>query len=229
VILGELILSDLLDGIIINPTFPEICAGSGYCTPAGPGRSISLFGHGGALLLYATALIFLWYKWRGTLPAAPAGIYSATSILSKTVRGSIKPTIGIYSLVAMAVIMEHAGMTSLLAGVLSQSGVLFPFLSPFIGALGAFMTGSNTNSNVVFGELQRQTALALGLSVPLILAAQTAGGAVGSSFAPAKVIVGASTVQGADQGEVLKLVTRAGLAILIVVGLIVITISAVAS
>ena len=42
------------------------------------------------------------------------------------------------------------------------------------------MTGSNTNSNVVFGQLQQQTAVALELSVPLILAAQTAGGAIGS-------------------------------------------------
>ena len=50
------------------------------------------------------------------------------------------------------------------------------------------MTGSNTNSNVVFGQLQQETALVLALSVPLILAAQTTGGAIGSLFAPAKVI-----------------------------------------
>ncbi|MFN2137421.1 MAG: L-lactate permease [Candidatus Promineifilaceae bacterium] len=221
VMIGELLLADILDRIVINPSFPAVCTAGGYCTPAGHARSISVFGHGGALLLYATVLIFLWYKWRGTLPGAPEEAYSASTILRKTVRGSIRPTIGIYSLVAMAVIMEHAGMTSLLAGVLSHSGVLFPFLSPFIGALGAFMTGSNTNSNVIFGELQRQTAVELGLSVPLILAAQNAGGAVGSNFAPAKVIVGTSTVQGANQGVVLKLVSKTGVLILIAVGLIV--------
>jgi hypothetical protein len=90
------------------------------------------------------------------------------------VKGSIKPTIGVYALVAMALTMEHAGMTQLLAAVLSGTGVFFPLLSPLLGALGAFMTGSNTNSNVIFGQLQMQTAVALSLSVPLILAAQTA-------------------------------------------------------
>ena len=133
----------------------------------------------------------------------------------------VKPTIGVYTLVAMALTMEHAGMTQLLAEVLSQTGVFFPFLSPFIGALGAFMTGSNTNSNVVFGQLQQQTALVLTLSVSLILAAQTTGGAIGSLFAPAKVIVGCSTVGGADEGQVLKIASLAGLTIILVIGILV--------
>jgi lactate permease len=121
----------------------------------------------------------------------------------------------------MALTMEHAGMTQLLAQVLSQTGLLFPFLSPLIGALGAFMTGSNTNSNVVFGQLQGQTASVLALSIPLILAAQTTGGAIGSLFAPAKVIVGCSTVSGADEGHVLKLASITGLVIIAVIGFLV--------
>lgn len=121
----------------------------------------------------------------------------------------------------MAVTMQHAGMTSLLAQTLSSNtGALFPFMSPFIGALGAFVTGSNTNCNVVFAQLQQETALALGVSVPAILAAQTAGGAIGSVFAPAKIIVGVSTVVGADDGRVLQLATAYGIAILIVLGIL---------
>jgi lactate permease len=222
VMIGQLLLRGVLDTVVIDPDFPGVCTGFDYCTQAGGGRSISLFGHGGALLLYATIIIFLWYHRRGTLPTAPTETYSARSILSKTVRGSIEPTIGIYTLVAMALIMEHAGMTNLLAQVLSHSGVIFPFISPFIGALGAFMTGSNTNSNVVFGELQKQTASALGISVPLILAAQTAGAAIGSSFAPAKVIVGASTVPGTSEGSVMRSASRTGVVIIAILGLVVI-------
>ncbi len=221
VISGQLLFKDALDTVQIKYAFPEVCTTHGFCTPAGDGRSISLFGHGGALLFYATVLIFLWYRWRGTLPTAPTTEYSARSIVRKTVKGSIKPTIGVYALVAMALTMEHAGMTQLLAGVLSGTGILFPLLSPVLGALGAFMTGSNTNSNVVFGQLQMQTAVALGLSVPLILAAQTAGGAIGSAFAPAKVIVGASTVPGADEGDVLRRVTIGGMAIILTLGVVV--------
>jgi lactate permease len=112
----------------------------------------------------------------------------------------------------MAVTMTHAGMTNLLAdGMARVVGPAFPIVSPFIGALGAFMTGSNTNSNVVFAGLQDQVALLLGISPVVILAAQTAGGAIGSAFAPAKIIVGCSTVAGAGgEGQVLRAVVRYG-------------------
>jgi lactate permease len=198
----------------------------GWQTAAEAGRSISLFGHAGALLLYTSILIFSWYKWRGVLPTAPAAAYDGRQIIQKTVRGSVKPTIGVYTLIALALTMQHAGMTQVLALMLSaNTGLLFPFLSPLIGALGSFMTGSNTNSNVVFGQLQQQTALALGRSVPLILAAQTAGAAIGSSFAPAKVIVGSSTVPGAREGDVLRYAFLSGLAILVILGIIALVIS----
>jgi lactate permease len=178
------------------------------------------------LLLYTSLITLAWYLWRSKrspaplLPRTPAA-YNGRLILQKTLKGIVKPTIGIYALVAMALTMQHAGMTQLLAEALSSTGALFPFLSPFIGALGSFMTGSNTNSNVVFGQLQQQTALALQLIVPIILAAQTAGGAMGGTFAPAKVIVGCSTVPGADDGRVLKLATFYSLIILAFVGVIV--------
>jgi len=77
------------------------------------------------------------------------------------------------------------------------------------------MTGSNTNSNVVFAGLQQQVAALLGVSPLIILAAQTTGGAIGSAFAPAKVIVGCSTVE-AEEGPVLKSVMRYGLLIVAV-------------
>ncbi|RMG96906.1 MAG: L-lactate permease [Chloroflexi bacterium] len=223
IVLGQLVFKKTLAVWIINPEFPEVVTRFGWQTPAGTGRSINVFGHAGALLLYVSVFTYFWYRWRGTWQAelGQDKPYDYRLILRKTWQGSIKPTVGIYSLVAMALTMQHAGMTQLLAEALSATGMAFPFLSPFIGALGAFMTGSNTNSNVVFGELQRQTAVSLGVSVSLILAAQTAGGAIGSLFAPAKVIVGCSTVSGAKDSQVLKLATAYGLAIVFMTGLLV--------
>jgi lactate permease len=134
----------------------------------------------------------------------------------------VKSTVGIIFLVAMAVTMQQAAMTRLLAEALSAgTGPVFPLLSPFIGVVGAFMTGSNTNSNVVFGQLQLDTALALGLAAALVLAAQTTGGAIGSLFAPAKVVVGGSTVEGAEDGQVLKRAAIYGIAMTAVIALIV--------
>ncbi|MGD9080530.1 MAG: L-lactate permease [Desulfobacterales bacterium] len=72
-----------------------------------------------------------------------------------------------------------------------------------------------TNSNVVFGVLQQETAHLAGLSVALMLAAQTTGGALGSVIAPAKILGGCSTVGLAGkEGPVLKTTLRYGLEIM---------------
>jgi lactate permease len=219
IVLGQLVFKEPLSIVTLNPEFPEVETGFGWVTRAGPGRSISILGHAGALLLYTSALSFLWFKWRGTFSASDS--YSGWKIARDTVRGSVRSTIGIVTLVAMAVTMQHAAMTQLLAESLSSAtGPAFPFLSPFIGALGAFMTGSNTNSNVIFGSLQLETAMALGISTTVILATQTAGGAVGSLFAPAKVIVGCSTVEDAKDSQVLTRAIGYGLAIIALIAVV---------
>ncbi len=105
-------------------------------------------------------------------------------------------------------------MIYILAEGISRSfGSLFPLISPWIGLLGAFMTGSNTNSNVVFGVLQQETAQLAGLSVALILAAQTTGGALGSMIAPAKILVGCRRSACQGKRPVLKATLRYGLVI----------------
>jgi lactate permease len=113
-------------------------------------------------------------------------------------------------------------MTNVIALGLSRSiEKIFPLLSPFIGLLGTFMTGSNTNSNVVFVLLQKQTAEILKLSVPIILAAQTTGGAIGGMLAPARIIVGCSTAGlSGQEGQVLRKTILFGVLITIVIGVI---------
>lgn len=109
-------------------------------------------------------------------------------------------------MVAMATMMQASGMTETLAqGLADAVGKAFPLVAPWIGALGAFMTGSNTNSNVVFAGLQMRTAELLTYSLAAILAGQTAGASVGSVAAPTKVIVGANTAGLAgSEGDVLR-------------------------
>ena len=67
------------------------------------------------------------------------------------------------------------------------------------------MTGSNTNSNVVFALLQLRTAQLLSISAAIILAGQTAGAGLASVVAPAKIVVGTSTADLAGrEGEVMR-------------------------
>lgn len=202
----------------ITLQFPELVTAYGYTSQAGPGKVISLFGHAGAILLYTSIIAYLIYL--------RAGYYhpgALKRILTKVSKGAVKSSLGITAMVGMAVIMLHSGMTNLLARGISESvgQATYPPVAAFVGALGAFMTGSNTNSNVVFGALQQQTAELLGLSVTLILAAQTAGGALGSVLAPAKVIVGCSTVGlGGEEGQVIRRMLLYGMIPIVVVALL---------
>ena len=67
------------------------------------------------------------------------------------------------------------------------------------------MTGSNTNSNVVFSLLQLRTAELLSYPAAIILAGQTAGAGLGSVVAPAKIVVGTSTAgMAGKEGEVMR-------------------------
>lgn len=207
-------LNDFLGGVVIQVNFPEISTRLGYTTPAGAGRKIPLFRHTGMVLVYAVTLAYLIYR--------RAGLYqpgAVRRILSGTVRKVLSSTVSILSMVTMAVIMENAGMTDTLArGLAEGMGALFPFMAPWIGALGAFMTGSNTNSNVVFGALQTRTAQLLGYSAAIILAGQTAGAALASVMAPTKVVVGASTAgMAGKEGDVLRrLIVYTGLLVLLI-------------
>jgi len=202
--------------------FPEITSLKGWVVKAENGKAINIFGHGGALLLYSSAIGFLIYRSRGFYPP-----HALKTIIHKTVKSGVPTSLGIVSMVCFAMIMDHCQMIYILAeGVSLFFGSLYPFVSPWIGLLGAFMTGSNTNSNVVFGVFQQETAQLAGLSAALILAAQTTGGAIGSMIAPAKILVGCSTVGlSGKEGPVLKATLRYGFTITGIIGVITILLS----
>jgi lactate permease len=209
-------LRQFLGQVKLSLSFPEITSLKGWVVPAGKGKAINIFGHGGALLGYASIISYLVY--------AAKGFYSRgalSRIISKSIKSGVPTSLGIVSMVCFAMIMDHCGMIYLLAeGISRVFGALYPFFSTWIGLLGAFMTGSNTNSNVVFGVLQKQTAELAGLSTALILAAQTTGGALGSMIAPAKILVGCSTVGlSGKEGPVLHATIRYGLLITALIGL----------
>ncbi len=208
----------LLGQVKLTFAFPEIVSLKGWVTKAGNGQAINIFGHGGALLLYSSVISFLVYRSKGFYKP-----HALKTIWQKTVKSGVPTSLGIVSMVCFAMIMDHCQMIYILAEGISRAfGSIFPLVSPWIGLLGAFMTGSNTNSNVVFGVLQQETAQLAGLSAALILGAQTTGGALGSMIAPAKILVGCSTVGlSGQEGPVLKATLRYGLIITGMIGVIV--------
>jgi lactate permease len=211
------VLRNGLSQFVIQVNFPEVSTASGYVTAAGTGRAIPLFRHAGASLFYASVLAYLVYN--------QAHLYkpgAVRRIATGTIQRVMSSSVSIASMVAMAVIMENSGMTDTLArGLAEGTGAVFPLVSPWIGALGAFMTGSNTNSNVVFGALQLRTAELLGFAAPIILAAQTAGAALASVMAPTKVVVGASTAgMAGKEGEVMRQMVRYTVPLVLLISLL---------
>ena len=207
-----------LGGFRIQVDFPALETTRGFITPPGESKEIVVFRHAGAILFFTSMLSYAYFKFAGRLSQDALGRISAD-----TLKKVISPSIGIVAMVSMAVIMANTGMTQILAQRLASiAGVIFPAVSVWIGALGAFITGSNTNSNVLFALLQRRTAEILQLPLPLILAAQTSGAALGSIVSPTKIIVGASTTKMSGQeGLILKALLRTMLVLLSGLSLIV--------
>jgi len=95
----------------------------------------------------------------------------------------------------LAKIMGNTMMIRDLSLFLAQvSGSLFPFFSPLIGALGTFITGSDTSSNILLGKLQKDTATGLGLDPVWVSAANTSGATAGKMISPQSIAVASSSV-----------------------------------
>ena len=96
-------------------------------------------------------------------------------------------------------------MTVMAESAARLSGKIYPLFSPFIGILGAFMTGSNTVSNILFSSFQLNTALTLGLPALLIVVLQVVGGAIGNMICVNNVIAVSATVglQGVE-GKIIR-------------------------
>ncbi|MCK0745837.1 L-lactate permease [Chromohalobacter nigrandesensis] len=73
-------------------------------------------------------------------------------------------------------------------------GHVYPFFAPAVGALGAFIAGSNTVSNLMLSDFQFNVAEALGLSTAMMVALQAVGAAAGNMIAIHNVVAASATV-----------------------------------
>jgi lactate permease len=90
---------------------------------------------------------------------------------------------------------ELASMPISMARYVADSvGNIYPLLAPAVGALGAFIAGSNTVSNMMLGQFQFGVAESLGVSTALVVAAQAVGAAAGNMVAIHNVVAASATV-----------------------------------
>ena len=109
------------------------------------------------------------------------------------------PIIMICLVMSLANVMNYAGMISSIALAASAAGAFFPLISPVIGWIGVFVTGSVTNNNVLFAGLQSATAHQINVNPTLLVASNTAGGVMGKIVSPQSIAIAAAAVNSAGQ------------------------------
>ena len=130
--------------------------------------------------------------------------------------------ITIATLMALGYLSRACGLDAVLGLAFARTGFLYPFFGTLIGWIGTAATGSDTSSNVLFGSLQRVTAHQLGISAPVMAAANSGGGVMGKMIAPQSVVV-ASTATGTygRESSIMRLVAIHSIALACLVGLLV--------
>lgn len=111
-----------------------------------------------------------------------------------TLRQLRLPALTVCLIVGLAYLYNYSGMAYTLGAALAGLGRFFPFVSGFLGWVACFLSGSDTASNLLFGNLQVAAARQIGVS-PILLAATNSSGAVtGKMISPQNIAVGVTTV-----------------------------------
>lgn len=165
--------------------------------------------------VYAAKFTFNWLSAGGTaillsgLASVPLmgnyGYGRAIACFFRTCRVLVLPIITIALILGLAYLMNYSGMSASLGLGFTLTGAFFPFFAPILGWLGVFLTGSDTSSCALFGGMQRDTALAVGVNPDLAVAANAAGGTTAKMISPQSLSVAtAATGMVGEEGNLFR-------------------------
>ncbi len=151
-----------------------------------------------------------------------AKISTILDVLRSTLKANWKTIVTICAVMSTAKVMGYSGMISDIASLLVVvTGGAYPLISPLIGAIGGFVTGSGTSTSVLFGGLQVQTAQNLGLSGAWMAAANTLGAGIGKMICPQSIAIGASAInQSGSESKILKSVFKYFVCYVVIAGIV---------
>jgi lactate permease len=150
------------------------------------------------------------------------GPVTLARLFAKTVWRVRISMLTIATMLALGYTTRYAGIDATMGLALASTGALFPFFSPLLGWLGVALTGSDTSSNVLFGNLQKITAERLGISPILAAASNSSGGVMGKMIDAQSIVVAAvATGQHNQEGEILRYVFVHSVVLAILVGVLV--------
>lgn len=139
------------------------------------------------------------------------------AILARTTVNLRNTIATIVSLISLASVMNYCGMIGAIAeGLVAVTGSFYPLFAPLIGAIGTFVTGSDTSSNILFAKLQANVAHQLGMTgqgsfygmeggqTNWLVASNTTGATGGKMISPQSIAIATAScnMQGKD-GEIM--------------------------
>ncbi len=177
------------------------------------------------------AFAFTWLSYTGSgmlIAAIVSGFVMGFSpirilmVYARTIKLCAYSLITISAMLAIGTLTRLSGIDATLGLAFAGAGVLYPFFGTLLGWLGVALTGSDTASNILFGNLQKITSEQLGLSPILMGAANSSGGVMGKMI-DAQSIVVASTATNwfGHEGTILRFVFGHSIALACLVGLLV--------
>jgi len=139
----------------------------------------------GTAVLVATVLTSLCFGVRGRVFLKSG---------SKTLRQLRLPGLTVMLIVGLAYLYNYSGMAYTLGAAMARVGPAFPLVSGYLGWIACFLSGSDTASNLLFGNLQAAAAHQLHLSPVLLAATNSSGAVTGKMISPQNIAVGVTTV-----------------------------------
>jgi lactate permease len=174
---------------------------------------------------------FTWLSYTGSgmlIAAVISGLLMGFSPLAlvaaygRTIKVCAYSLITISAMLAIGTLTRLSGIDATLGVAFAATGVLYPFFGTLLGWLGVALTGSDTASNILFGNLQKITSEQLGISPILMSAANSSGGVMGKMI-DAQSIVVASTATNwfGHEGTILRFVFGHSIVLACLVGILV--------
>jgi lactate permease len=110
--------------------------------------------------------------------------------IALTLRQTWLAIVTVALIISLAYLMNYSGLSYTLGKGVSEAGPLFILLSPFLGWVAVFLSGSDTSGNALFGNLQVVAAHQLNLSPILVAATNSSGGVLGKMISPQNIATG---------------------------------------
>lgn len=195
-----------LDNLVIK-TAPIVTEN----TPIAAEFKLNLLGAVGTSILLAAIISILLLKIKPRL---------AVDTFKHTLYDLRYPVLSIGLVLAFAYVVNYSGLSSTLALALADTGKAFPFFSPFLGWVGVFLTGSDTSANALFGALQANTAMQVGMDPVLAVAVNSVGGVTGKMISPQSIAIACAAVGLAGkESDLFRFTVRHSLLFCVIAGL----------